>query len=103
MHRPSDRLDAVPQAEQSRARGRVRATTPVVADFDTKGTIVRGQRDVDNRGIRVLGCVRQRLRDDVIGRHLHRLRKATISAKIEVDAERRSGNEPLERRRQAVL
>ena len=44
MHRPSDRLDAVPQAEQSRALGRVRATTPVVANFHTKCTAVSGHR-----------------------------------------------------------
>ena len=102
-NRPSDRLDAVSQAEQSRALGRVRATAPVVANLYTKGTSIGGHRDVDDRGISVLGCVRQRLRDDVVGRHFHRFWKALIRAEIEVDAERRAGNEPLERRRQAVL
>ena len=34
-HRPSDRLDAVPQAEQPRAPGRVRATAPVVTNLGT--------------------------------------------------------------------
>src|SRR6185295_9747211 len=103
MHRAADGLDAVPQAKQSRALGRIRATTPVVSNLHTKDAAVSDHRYVYNRGIGVFGSVRQRLRDDVVGRHLNGLSKATICTTVDVDTQRRAGNEPLERRHQAVL
>jgi hypothetical protein len=83
--------------------GWVRAAAPVAANPYAKGTAVSGHRDVYHGAVGVLGAVRQRLRDDVVGRRLDGFRKATIGATIEVDAEGRARDELLERRPQAVL
>ena len=86
-----------------RARGRVGSPDAVVANVDAKRAFACGHRDLHDRGAGVLGRVRERLRDDVVGRHLDRLRQAAVGATSSSTRNRRAARERLQRRLEPAL
>jgi hypothetical protein len=69
----AERLGAVLEADQAGAAGEVGVPAAVVANRDAQGTSDGLDLDGGFRGVRVLRCVRQRLRHDVIRGRLDRL------------------------------
>jgi hypothetical protein len=73
---PAERLDAVLDAEQAGSAGEVGSAAAVVVHPDLQDGDIRDGVDLDpdgdGRGVGVLGGVRQRLGDDVVGRGLER-------------------------------
>jgi hypothetical protein len=71
---PADRSRSVLEAEQARASNGIGTTDTVIADADAKDVVAHIDIDLDPRCARVLGRIRQRLRGNVVGRHLDLLR-----------------------------
>jgi hypothetical protein len=71
----AERLDAVFQPDEPGAPGRVGTTGPVIADAEPERTLDRLRVDVDDRSLRVLGRIGERLRDYVVGGDLDLVRQ----------------------------
>jgi hypothetical protein len=102
VDRAADRFDSVDQSGEPRAARRHCATLSVVADDHLEPRVVLGGPDLDPRCLGVLGSVGQRLRGDVVGRHLDRLLEA-CGVKVEppLDGHRRPASQQAEGRVQA--
>jgi hypothetical protein len=96
-------LGALLEAEQARTPGRVCPSHTVVVYGDAKGATPRLNQNVNQRGVRILGRVRQRLRDDVVRGQLNLLRQTRIDAHLPLNRDRRTAGEHLERRLESAL
>src|SRR6266545_5408145 len=81
----------------------VGTTDAVVADGHAKHTVRRLDSHVHDRRTRVLRRIRERLRDDVVRRHLDGLRQPHLGLQGELDRDRRAARERLERRPEPAL
>jgi hypothetical protein len=99
----ADRLGTVLEAEQSGATGGIGTALAVVADRDGEHIIVHLHVNAHRRRPRVLRRVRQRLRNDVIRRHLHSLGQTRLHPRLELDRHHGAARERLQRRPEAAL
>ena len=77
--------------------------TPSSRTATRRAAVAHLDLDLHLRRARVLGRVRQRLRDDVVGRHLDRTPAAAHRSHVELDRNRRPVRERLERRAEPAL
>lgn len=84
----AESLDAVVQPDEAGASARNGPAQTIVANGDPKGAPVRLHIDLDDGRVRVLGGIRERLRDDEVRRHLELFRQAPVGAHIELDRDR---------------
>ena len=96
-------LDAVAETDESRPLSGVGSPDPVIADREQDDPFLSRDLDVHDRRFRVLGGVRQRLRDEVVGGHLDALRQPTSDAHLQLDRDRRPAGERLQRGIEATL
>ncbi len=68
----SEHVDTVGEAYESGTACRIGPSGAIVADGELEDTVTRFYGDVHRGSVRVLGGIRERFRDDVIGGHLHR-------------------------------
>ena len=71
--RSAGRLDAVFESDEARAARWIGAADAIVADGQPQITVGRGNGDMQDGSLRMLGRVRQCLGDDVIHGHLDAL------------------------------
>jgi hypothetical protein len=88
---------AISKPDEAGAAARVGAAGVVVADAEVQAVVEHGQLDLDDRGMRVLGRIRERLGDDVVDSHLHRLWQPVQRAQLELHRQGRAPGERLER------
>jgi hypothetical protein len=69
-HDSAGGFDPVSEAHQAGAQGGIRSAGTVVADREPQDAVDGVDLNVDDRGIRMLGRVRQRLGQDVVRRDL---------------------------------
>ena len=74
-------LDAILQAHQARAARRIGATGSLVAALQPEGTAAPADAHVAGGGVRMLGDVRRRLRDDVVRRHFDASGQAAVEVR----------------------
>jgi hypothetical protein len=81
----AESLDAVHEAAEPGARGRVGPADTVIDAQDEQPRAVPSDADVGDRGVLVLRDVREHLRDHVVGRHLDGRRQAILELDVELD------------------
>ena len=96
--RALERRDAVGEAAEARSARRVGAADAVVRDLDAQRALLAGDANGHDRGAGVLDHVRERLRDDVVGGGLDRLRQLDVR-RLDLDGDGQPRGERLERRR----
>src|SRR5260370_29292097 len=72
LDRPAEGLRPVAEADQARAAGGIDAAHAVVANREVEAVVSLLEGDAHDRRVRLPRRVRERLRDDVIRRHLDR-------------------------------
>jgi RsiW-degrading membrane proteinase PrsW (M82 family) len=70
IDRPAERLDAIAEADEAGALAGISASNAVVTNADLDDRVGRVDLDVDGRRVGVLGGVRDRLGNEVVGGHL---------------------------------
>ena len=83
VERPSQNLDSVGEPDETGAGLGIGSTDTVIGDDQNQRFLVNRQVERDDRGIGVLGDVRKRLRNHVIGGHLHMFRQASVSLHVQ--------------------
>src|SRR5437762_9914060 len=78
-------LDPVGEPAQARAAERIGTADAVVGDLDDGVAVGRVDPNACGRRLRVLGNVRQRLRDDIEGGGLDRSRQPSLRERLELD------------------
>jgi hypothetical protein len=99
----ADCLGTLREAEQARTPRRVCPSHTVVAYGNAKGATPRLNQNVNQRGVRILGRVRQRLRDDVVRGQLNLLGQTRVDAHLQLNRDRRTAGKRLERRLESIL
>src|SRR5580704_7540201 len=99
----AERLDTVLQPDQPGAPERVGATGTVVTHIHPERAARGGHLHRDNRRPRVPGHVGERLRDDVIRRHLDGLREPPYRGNVKLDRDRGPAGERPQRRAKPAL
>ena len=94
---PVERGDAVLEAAQARAAGRVGAAGAVVRDLDDRVAVLALHTHRDVSRVRVLRRIRDRLRDDEVRGGLDDQRQA-LAGHVDVDGNGAAGRERLEGR-----
>src|SRR5262249_44021900 len=92
---PTERFDAILQADESGATAENRSADAVVADGQQQGPVARRERDVDARRLRRVG---EGLRHDVVRDDLDPLGNLCVDRRVELDGDRRAARERLQRR-----
>ena len=94
---PTERADAVGEALEPGALGRLGAADAVVADLDEQVPALLEHGDAGALGVRVLRDVGQRLGDDVVRGDLDRAGEAAGQPDVELDGQRRPRRQRRER------
>lgn len=102
LYTAADRLNPVAKADQPRAAGRISAPGSVIPDQEPQLLVSHPDVDLHDRGPRVLGRVRQRLRNDVVGGDLDLFRQPPADPNAELDRESGAAGECAERRPEAA-
>ena len=102
VERSLERCDTVGEAPEPRTVGRVGPADAVVGHLDTGARLVGADANVDDRGAGVLDHVGERLRDHVVRGGLDGLRQLD-RGRVDLDGDRQSGGERLERRGEAPV
>src|SRR3954469_20169726 len=100
---PSERLDSIPEPGQPRPSACMGAADTVIANRKQEHVVVDTQGNPHPRGVRVLGRVRQRLRDGVISGDLDLVREPLLKGHVELDANVRAASKCFERRCESAL
>src|SRR3954454_645663 len=101
--RPSERLDSIPEPGQPRPSACMGAADAVIANRKQEHVVVNTQGNPHPRGVRVLGRVRQRLRDGVISGDLDVVREPLLEGHVELDADGGAAPKRFERRCESAL
>src|SRR6266702_1062515 len=91
--RPAERLDAILQADESRALAGIRSADAIVADRQHQAAVACCERNLHMRRLRMLRRVGQGLRRDVVRRDLDRLRETRVRGDVELDGDLRAARE----------
>jgi hypothetical protein len=97
------RLDSVGQPDEARPAARVGAAHSIVADRQRQGVVEHLPLDAHHSGLRMLGRIRQRFGDDVVGPYLNRLGQSSRNIHIDLGWDRRSSPKSLQRRAQPTF
>ena len=101
--RPSSASRRSASPRRPDAAGGIGAADPVVGDDHRRLPVGAADADDRVRGLRVLGDVRHRLRDDVVRGRLDRPGEALVRHLGDLDGHRRAGGQRLDRRAQAAV
>jgi hypothetical protein len=88
LERSTQGLHPVAEADQARAAGRIDAAHRVVANREVEAVVSLLDRDAYDRRVRVPGRIGQRLRADVVRRHLDRLRQPPDRGDVKLNGDR---------------
>jgi hypothetical protein len=99
----ADCLGALLEAEQARTPRWVCPSHTVVAYGDAKGATPCLNQNANQRGVRILCRIRQGLRDDVVRGQLNLLGQTRVGAHRQLNRDRRTVGERLERRLESIL
>jgi len=83
----ADRLDAVGQTHEPGSPGRIGTANAIVMDDKCQRRVVSRQLDANERGLRVLDDVRERLGNEVVRRHLDTFRQPELCLQLQLDGE----------------